>query len=426
MAFNIIDQFGRAVSRWVSGIIPHFDSAENPAPRAINYDPGAVPAAYACVNLLTNQLCDVPHVIVRADRSDPDYYEVDPGHAMNGLLRRPYAQADTWQWRDWVYRPFVAEGNGYAYIRRESGRAVELIPARVLKAEWIGSGTERRVTRQVQLLGTDGVPTTTLTVGEMDLLAFHGPGFTGLRSPSPIAWAARRTLEMMATAVEHNRDALLSSLAGAYLKADPEIKDFLPGRDDRTKELAALARMIRQGTRDGGLPVLPPGITFGEKAGLSSVDLQLIDVLRWSVEEVCRVWQVPPRMVGHYHAGLRAESRLSTQAEDFERWAVRPRTRPVDYQYTAKILTPEEQAAGLQVRLITDGIRAGSFAERVQTAVTGYTGGLFRRNEARRLPRLPAVEGGDEFIETPRGAGTSSGGAEPTDPGGGNGPPPTE
>ena len=57
----------------------------------------------------------------------------------------------------------------------------------------------------------------------------------------------------------------------------------------------------------------------------------------------------------------------------------------------------------------TDEVRAGSFGERMESAGRGFTTGILRRNEARRIVRMSPVTGGDEFIEIPVGAGGGSG-----------------
>ena len=374
-----------------------------------------MPTAYACINLLTNQLSGLPHVVVKLDRDDPAYWTVERGHAIGGLLQIPSTASDPWQFRQWIYRCLVSSGNGYALIRQGVGRPIELIPVTVEKSAWVNDGNGgRRIERQVRVWGSVvGVSDMTRTVLESDLISLHGAGFNGLASPSPVRWAAFKTLEVMAQAADHNLSALRSSLAGTFLETSPELTEFI-GKEDRLDFLRQLAQKVRKGTRDGGMVAMPPGVKPSDRSGMSAIDLELIQLLRWNVEEICRIWQVPPRMVGHYHAGLRTESRLSTQAEDFERWSLRSYANAVQTQLTAKLLTPEEQGNGLAIRLLTDEVRAGSFSERVESAGRGFTTGILMRNEARRILRLPPVDGGDAFLETPVGAG------------GGSGPPPRE
>ena len=411
---GLSDIWNRLVGQQGGNVVPHYPEIDG-GESALAFEPGAVPTAYACINLLTCQLAALPHVVVRLDKDDPAYWEIERGHTIAGLLQMPTAALDPWQFREWIYNSLISSANAYALIRRESGRAVELIPVTVSKSAWVNnSNGGRRIEREIRIWGNAvGGAAATQTVTEADLISLHGPCFNGLASPSPIFYAAFNTLEVMATAVDHNRSALRTALAGTFLETSPELTEFL-GKEDRLEFLTKLAKKVRQGTRDGGMVAMPPGVKPSDRSGLSAVDLALVELLRWSVEEICRIWQVPPRMIGHYHAGLRTESRLSTQAEDFERWSLRPRVNAIQAQLTAKLLTPSEQADGLAVRLLTDDVRAGSFGERVESAGRGFTTGILKRNEARRIVRLPPVPGGDEFLETPVGAG------------GGGGPPPTE
>ena len=415
MGLNVTQVLSGMLGRWGGSVVPALPQDDG-VETGVSFDPGAVPTAYSCINLLAWQLSGLPHIVVKLDKSDPTYWEIIRDHAISGLLQMPSAVLDPWQFREWLYSGLIASGNAYALIRRDGDKPIQLIPVTVSRSIWVGDDNTggRRIERDIRIWGdTIGGTAMTHAVKESDLISLHGPGFNGLSSPSPILYAAFKTLELMAASTEHNRTALKTALAGTFLETSPELTDFL-GKEDRIEFLSKLAQKVRRGTRDGGMVAMPPGVKPSDRSGLSAVDLSLLDLLRLSIEEVCRVWQVPPRMVGHYHAGLRTESRLSTQAEDFERWALRPRVNAIQTQLTAKLLTPREQADGFAVRLPTDEVRAGSFGERMESASRGFTTGVLRRNEARRLVRMQPVEGGDEFIPTPVGAG------------GGSGPPPTE
>ena len=142
---------------------------------------------------------------------------------------------------------------------------------------------------------------------------------------------------------------------------------------------------------------------------MSSVDLQLIDIMKWGVEDICRCWLMPPRMVGHYHAGLRQESRMSGQSEDFERWTIRGHALRDSSQMTFKLLTHNDRhVRRLRIRADTSRIARGSLGERIEQAARGYAdGGVYTLNEARRELDLPPKPNGDEVM-TPRGAAAAA------------------
>ena len=178
---------------------------------------------------------------------------------------------------------------------------------------------------------------------------------------------------------------------------------------DQYKALQAAVSEAYSGARNAGkTPVLPPGAGVERVDTLSATDLQLVELLKWGVEDVARAFNVSPIRLGHYHAGFRARA-FEQQATDFERYTAHPLALRVTAQFRRKLLTRADRPA--EIRLSTDLLRQGALTERIGAAgpaVANY--GMWTINEGRALTGLPPRPDGDRLL-SPRGAPEQAPGA---------------
>ena len=168
------------------------------------------------------------------------------------------------------------------------------------------------------------------------------------------------------------------------------------GFPERTCEAGARPAPVRRTSCNG----------VATTGGLSAADIQLIELLKYSVEDVGRAFGVPPRMLGHFHEGAKVATTFEGHAVDFERWSIQEHVQRVQAQLTTKLVSADDAAAGLVVRMPADRIRAGSWTEQVRAVDQAVAkAGVMTINEGRRLLRLPPVPDGDRLLQ-PKGAPT--------------------
>ena len=363
----------------------------------------AIPAAYAAIGLLASTLGQLPRTAARLEDPLDDYWSAVPDHPVSELLRNPSRLVDPWLFWEWMFRRLFAGGNAYTWVRREAGRPVELVPADCLRCEWQTGRRGPAAVYDLHLWGGSGTAGggERVTARAADVVTLHGPGFDGVSSPSPIQYAARRTLELMDRAGQQQEMLMNLISVRSAIKSDAELVRL--NLEQRKQLQEDIRKTYQDARRKGEIPVLPPGFDLTGD-GLSSVDLKIIELFKWSVEDIARVYGVPPRLLGHYHEGLRITASVEAQAVDYERWSVQPHIRRVEEQLSAKLMGRDDVARGLVVRMPSDRIRAGSWSERVAAADQAVAkGGVMTPNEARKLLRLPPIEGGDKLLQ-PKGA----------------------
>ena len=379
----------------------------------------AIPAAFACVAILSRTLASLPLVVGRLRDRSADLLEPDYEHPVSVLLDAPSTLLDRQKFWELICNRLFSAGNSYAWIRRGPGRRpVELVPAVLNKApEWVSvEGMARTIKYELNLLGSKPDPLgrkPTVEATAPDVLAFHMDGFTGLSSPSPIHHAARRSLETMRNASVWQDAAFTGTNVRNAIETDPELAK-LPDVSRHLDQFEARLRdSLEKARQDGLWPVFPPGYSLASGSGFSPADLQTIEVLKWGVEDVARVWLMPPRMIGHFHEGFRA-TRYEAQQEDFERICARPNAGRIQAQCTAKLLAPAEKDSALVVRMNTDQVGRGSWSEEVDAVDQAVSrGGLLTPNEGRRRLGYPPLPGGDVLL-SPKGAPPQPGAGSPS------------
>lgn len=371
-------------------------------PKSLRLD--AVPAAYAAINLLTEQIASLPRRVVRVqeDETKPQMM-----HPVTELLEFPSRILDPQQFWRMLIRAYVGYGNGFAYIRRDphSKRPTELVPASCSAIEW--RQTSRDSARQqytIELMGSgaggfgSGNPRSALP---SSVLGFHGPGYNGLFSLSPISYAGQLILSAVRHTVKRQESSVKRGIGSSNV-----LKPEEGALDSYEKWKQAAANLQEQyGATDsaGKMMLLPPGVEVAQLQPITAMDLQLIELLKWGVEEIARVFGVSPVRLGHYQEGMRART-FEAQAVDFERYSVMPRVAEMDAQLTRKLLTIADQRAGLRVQTDCTSLGFGSLSERLAAADLAVArAGIWTINEARRLTGLPPRPGGDKLLE-PKGA----------------------
>ena len=291
----------------------------------------------------------------------------------------------TYRWR-MVVENLGYRGNAYLRIHR-TGRQIEALePAH-------NGQVQRRGVR-----GTTRVYLLTMLSGERvelqqrDVVAIHGPGFNGLQSPSPIQAAGKAVISLDQDARKQLSGSVKAGLAGrgVILMSDHLLN---AGKETRDQLASSLEEGYANARNAGRVPVLPPGYTPGQMGGVSPADLQLIELLRWNTEDICRIFGVPPRVVFHYAQRLRV-SGFEGQAVDWQRQSVEPWCDLIADTVTASLLGPGPARYMLDSSLLS----LGTFSEQVDAITKAIAGGLMTPNEGRMRMGIPEHEDGDRLI----------------------------
>lgn len=146
-------------------------------------------------------------------------------------------------------------------------------------------------------------------------------------------------------------------------------------------------RGLRKAHRPG---ILAGGATF-TKTGVDPDAAQMIESRRMSVEEIARVFRVPPSMLSVTTPGAMSYASVEQNGIHFVTHTLRPYIVKLEDAYTR--LLPE----GVFLKFNVDGLLRGDSAARAATYSSGLQAGYLSINDVRRLEDFAAVEGGDVF-----------------------------
>ena len=342
----------------------------------------ALPIVWACVRVMAMAVARSRWKVV-----DANGLEVDaPGDLMP--VGRGVNVTRLEKWRT-VVEQLMLHGNAYLY----SNGAGLWDPAFEGKVERTGRNGRGR--RYVLRTASGGE----VTLAETEVIAFHGPGYDGLDSPSPIQAVARDTLALMDAARTNQSTSLLSGAQGRGVLV---LGDQMYGAPKATRdEIAESIQQAYARTRSkGAIPVLPAGVKPETMGGVSPADLQMIELLRWNIEDVCRVFGVPPRQVFHFSRDLRAVG-FESQAVDWQRSGVEPICDMLADSMSERIFR-EGRSMVRRYELDSSRLSLGTYTEQVTAHVAAIAGGLRTPNECRLLMGDPPHTDGDRLF-TPAG-----------------------
>lgn len=336
-------------------------------------------AAWACVNLLSGTIASLPIMIYRTDANGIRTEARD--HPLYRLLRSsPNADQTAMDfWEGGVVRLELA-GDLIAEIDRVGSRIVALSP--------INSPT---VTRQSD--GSIRYRWTQFGVSrdEPQENVFHVRGFGGdpLGGMSTLSYGR----QIFGLAAAENLTAQRTFANGLKPSGVVTFDKFLTPeqrgpiqKDIETKYAGAM---------NAGRPMVLEGGSNWTQVSITPEDAQMLQSRAFSIEEVCRLFGVPPFMIGHNEKSSGYPASLEQQMILFSTMALRKRLRRIEQAIEKQLLTPLDRSQGVSVEFNMEGLLRGDSVARAQFYEIMSRIGMVTINEGRRLENKPPVPGGD-------------------------------
>ena len=147
------------------------------------------------------------------------------------------------------------------------------------------------------------------------------------------------------------------------------------------------------GANQGGTAVLP-GDTSWQALSFSSVDSQFLELRVFAINEVARIFKVPPHML--MVAEKNVAKSIEAQGQEFLSFSLLPHLVAQQQELSLKLLTAEERKAGVTIEFDTTHLVKADLANRSRALADAVSGRIMSPNEARDLGwNLPPVDGGD-------------------------------
>lgn len=338
-------------------------------------------AVWGCVNLISGTISSLPLQVYRGGVDGGRVIMRDHGlyHVLHDSPNADQTALDFW---DFMSMSIELWGNAYARIDRLGGKVIGLTPI------WPNRIAVRRTGDGVlRYRWTDRGQQHDLPEG--DVLHVRGPGGDPLGGMSVLSFA-RRTFGLALAADE--------SAAGFYRNGmrPSGVLKFTEWLSEENREIAR-EYMVGEfiGAANTGKPFVAEGGVTWESLAMPPEDAQLLETRGFSVEEVCRIFGVPPVLVQHHSKTSSWPTGVEQQVLIFQKFTLRRRLKRLEQAMEKQLLTSAERAEGLRIEFNLEGLLRGDSAGRSTFYKSALNDGWMTINEVRGKENLPPVDGGD-------------------------------
>ncbi|AFO91929.1 phage portal protein [Phaeobacter inhibens] len=337
-------------------------------------------AVWGCANLISGTLSSLPFEVVR--QTEDGIAEVASTHPLHQVIyESPNYDQTALDFWDFMNLSLELWGNAYASVKRRGDKVVALYP---VNPDLMS--VRRREDGRLEYRWTDdGKPFNGL---DRDVFHVRGPGGSPLGGMSTLRYG----MQAFSSALAADRTAAGMFRNGLRPSALIKFKEWLTPEQRATTE-----RLVEKyvGAANSGKPFIAEGGMEYDQVSISPEDAQLLETRLYSVEEICRFFQVPPVLIGHAGASTAWPTSVDQQVLMFTKFYLRRRVKRIEQAVRKQLLTPSDRAAGISARINMDGLLRGDSESRASFYQTMIQIGGMTINEVRKLEGRKPVEGGD-------------------------------
>lgn len=350
-----------------------------------------IATVYACVRLLAETVAGLPlHLYRYLDQNNGKEKALD--HPLYKILYRlPNPEMTSFSFREAMMTHLLLWGNAYAQIIRDGKNQVlglyPLLPENV--------EIDRDENGEIYYIYhayTDEVPgenNKDIYFRRDEILHIPGLGFNGLVGFSPIA--------MMKNAL--GTTLAVEKYGSSFFKNGAQPSGVLehPGTLKDPEKIRNNWSAVYGGTNNAHkVALLEEGMTY-KPISLPPEDSQFLSTREFGVEEICRIFRVPPHMVQDLKRAT--FSNIEHQSIDFVVHTLTPWLVRFEQAIIKDVLLPEEQEEYFP-KFNVDGLLRGDYQSRMNGYATGISNGFLSPNDVHRLENMdliPADQGGDDY-----------------------------
>lgn len=345
-----------------------------------------VSAVFACVKAIAETVSTLPlHLYKSSDGANGADRVKVKDHYISGFLNDYPNDCMTWhEARECLTFQQVLRGNSYSEINWKRGFVDSYDPLCEFEV------TAQRTKNKKLVYHVSDYGSSSRRLNSNQISHFKGLTGNGINGVSPIE-VCRHAMTSAKYLNEHGANQFKNGarLQGA-LKMPATFKNT--ATRDRVREGWNTAYGGANGQR---VAILEGGMEW-QNISMSLQDAQFIEQMNFSVEEVARIFSVPPHIIGHL---LRStNNNIEHQGKEFHQRSISPWLRRQEETLRRTLLTRDERMQGYYFAHNPDAILSADFKTRVEGLAKQVQSGLLSVNEARAKENRGAVDGGDVIM----------------------------
>jgi len=349
-------------------------------------------AVYACVRVLSEAVAGLPlHVYrYREDGSKEKALK----HPLYRILHdEPNPEMSSFNFRETLMGHLLLYGNAYAQIIRNGrGEVVglyPLMPAKMTVDRDSGGNLYYLYSR-----GSDDAP----EAGENgqvylppdQVLHIPGLGYDGIVGYSPIAMAKNAVGLGIATE-EYGAKFFANDASPSGILEHPGVLK----NPDKVRE--SWNKLFRGSVNSHQIAVLEEGLKY-QPIGISPDQAQFLETRKFQLNEIARIFRVPPHMVGDLEKS--SFSNIEQQSLEFVKYTLEPWLMRWEQAMGRRLFTEGEKESYF-IRFNVEGLLRGDYESRMNGYAVARQNGWMSANDIRELEnldRIPAELGGDLYL----------------------------
>ena len=339
-------------------------------------------AVWACANLISGTVASLPCEVRRSGESG--LTEAAKDHPLYRVLyESPNYDQTALDFWDFIGLSIELWGNGYARIERSGPRVIALHP--ILPE---AMSVRRDAQGQLEYSWSEEGGKT-YRRSDRDVLHIRGAGGSALGGMSTLQFGR----EAFSSALAADR------AAGGMFKNGMRPSGVLSFKEWLTPEQRSVAedRLTGKylGAVNAGRPFIAEGGVEYHSISISPEDAQMLETRQFSVEEICRFFQVPPVLIGHAGSSTAWPTSVEQQVLMFQKFYLRKRLKRIEQAVNKQLLSAEDRAKGLSVRFNMESLLRGDSAARASFYQIMTQIGAMSINDVCDIEGLPRKPGGD-------------------------------
>ncbi len=349
-------------------------------------------AVYACVRVLSEAVAGLPLHVYRY-REDGSR-EKALKHPLYRLLHdEPNPEMSSFNFRETLMGHLLLYGNAYAQIIRNGrGEVVglyPLMPSKMTVDRDSGGNLYYLYSR-----GSDDAP----EAGENgqvylppdQVLHIPGLGYDGIVGYSPIAMAKNAVGLGIATE-EYGAKFFANDASPSGILEHPGVLK----NPDKVRE--SWNKLFRGSVNSHQIAVLEEGLKY-QPIGISPDQAQFLETRKFQLNEIARIFRVPPHMVGDLEKS--SFSNIEQQSLEFVKYTLEPWLMRWEQAMGRRLFTESEKESYF-IRFNVEGLLRGDYESRMNGYAVARQNGWMSANDIRELEnldRIPVELGGDLYL----------------------------
>lgn len=291
-----------------------------------------VSAIYACVNLYAGAIASlVKHIYrVQAD-GERDRSLTDPlWWVLNEEMTPRWSAANGWEF---IIQSLLLHGDGFAQIIRDrQSMPVGLKPMHPTFVEVVADTNTDRLIYVYTPDETQGKRGPRVVLDQDDVVHIAGFGFDGLRGLSPLRYSLREAGSVAMSAQRYSNAFFANSARPDFaLKTDQKLgaEAIENLRTQLSENHGGVERSFKPMVLQGGLDI--------KTITMPVTDIQLIETRQFQIEEIARIYGVPPFMIGYNEKTTSWGSGVEAMGTGFVRFSLRQHLNKIETELNRKL-----------------------------------------------------------------------------------------